>query len=62
MCFGNSLRILFSLNLYIVLYYKGLYSSRSTPILRMWIRYVPIIYSDNIILGVVCGCRALCYI
>jgi len=61
-CFGDSLRILFSLNLYIVLYYRGLYSGRSTPVLRIWIGCVPIIYSNNIILSVVCGYRALCYI
>jgi len=62
MCFGNSSRILFSLNLYIILYYRGLYSGRSIPVLRMWIRCVPIIYSNNIILGVIYGYRALCYI
>jgi len=62
MCFGNSSRILFGLNLYIVLYYRGLYSGRSIPVLRMWIGCVPIIYSNNIVLGVVCGYRALCYI
>jgi len=62
MCFGDSLRILFSLNLYIILYYRGLYSGRSIPVLRMWIGYVPIIRSNNIVPGVVCGCRALCYI
>jgi len=60
--FGNSSRILFGLDLYIVLYYRGLHSGRSTPVLRIWIGCVPIIYSNNIIPGVVCGYRALCYI
>jgi hypothetical protein len=62
MYFSDSSRILFSLNLYIILYYRGLYSGRSTPILRMWIRYIPIIHSNNIILGEVCSYRALRYI
>jgi len=62
MCFGNSLRILFSLDLYIILYYRGLHSGRSTPMLRIWIGYVPIICSNNIVLGVVYSYRALCYI
>jgi len=61
-CFGNSLRILFGLDLYIVLYYRGLYSGRSISMLCMWIGCVPIIYSDNIVLGIVCGYRALCCI
>jgi hypothetical protein len=61
-CFSGSLRILFSLSLYSVLYYRGLYSGRSTPILRMWIRYAPIMRSDSIILGVVYSYRALCCI
>ncbi len=61
-CFSGSLRILFSLDLYNVLYYRGLYSGRSTPMLYMWIRCVPIVYSNNIILGIICGCRALYYI
>jgi len=61
-CFSDSSRILFGLDLYIVLYCGGLYSGRSTPVLRMWIRYVPIIYSNNIVLGIVCGYRALCCI
>jgi len=59
MCFGSSLRILFSLNLSNILYCRGLYSGRSIPILRMWIRYVPIIYSNSIILGGVYSYRAL---
>jgi len=58
-CFGSSLRILFSLNLSSVLYRGGLYSGRSIPILRMWIECAPIIYSDSIILGGVYGYRAL---
>jgi len=62
MCFGSSLYILFSLNLSSFLYYRGLHSGRSTPVLRMWIRYVPIIYSGSIILGGVYGYRALRYI
>ena len=62
MYFGSSLRILLSLNLSSVLYYRGLYSSRSTPILRMWFRYIPIIHSDSIILGVIYSYRALYYI
>jgi hypothetical protein len=62
MCFSSSLRILFSLNLSSVLYYRGLYSGRSTPILRIWIRYIPIIYSNSIILGGVYSYRALYYI
>jgi len=60
--FSSSLRILFSFNLSSVLYYRGLYSGRSIPILRIWIRYVPIIYSNSIILGVVYSYRALYYI
>ena len=55
MCFGSSLRILFSLDLSSVLYYRGLYSGRSTPVLRMWFGCVPIIRSGSIVLGVVCG-------
>jgi len=62
MCFGSSLRILFSLNLSSILYYRGLYSSRSIPMLCMWIRYAPIVYSNSIVLGGVCGYRALRYI
>ena len=62
MCFSGSLRILFSLNLSSILYYRGLYSGRSTPMLRMWIGCVPIMRSDNIILGEVYGYRALRYI
>ena len=62
MYFGNSLRILFSLNLYIILYYRGLYSGYSTPVLRMWIRCVPIVHSNNIVPGVVYSYRALCCI
>ena len=61
-CFSGSLHILFSLNLSNVLYYRGLYSGRSTPILYMWIKYVPIMRSNSIILGVVYSYRALCYI
>jgi len=61
-CFSSSLRILFSLGLSSILYYRGLYSGRSTPMLRMWIGCVPIIYSNSIVLGVVCGYRALYYI
>ncbi len=60
--FSSSLYILFSFNLSSVLYYRDLYSSRSIPILRIQIRYIPIIYSGSIILGVVCSYRALCYI
>jgi hypothetical protein len=59
MCFGGSLRILFSPDLSSVLYYRGLHSGRSTPMLRMWIRCIPIIYSGSIILGVVYSYRAL---
>jgi len=59
MCFGDSLYILFSLNLSSVLYRGGLYSGSSTPILYMWIGCVPIIHSNSIILGVVYGYRAL---
>jgi len=62
MCFGGSLRILFSFNLSSVLYYGGLYSGRSTPILRIWIRYIPIIYNSSIVLGIVYSYRALRYI
>ena len=62
MCFSSSLYILFSLNLSSVLYYRGLYSGRSIPILRIWIRYIPIIRSGSIILGVVYSYRALYYI
>jgi len=62
MCFSNSLRILFGLNLYIVLYYGGLYSGRSTPVLRMWIGCVPIMRSNNIVLGIVYSYKALCCI
>jgi hypothetical protein len=62
MYFGGSLRILFSPNLSSVLYYRGLHSSRSTPILRIWIRYIPIIRSSSIILGIVYNYRALRYI
>jgi len=61
-CFGDSSRILFSLNLYIILYCGGLYSGRSIPVLCIWIGCVPIIYSNNIVLGVVYGYRALCCI
>jgi len=61
-CFGSSLRILFSLNLSSVLYYRDLHSGYSTPILRMWIRYIPIIRSSSIVLGVVYSYRALRYI
>jgi len=60
--FGSSLRILFSLNLSSFLYCRGLHSGRSTPILRIWIRCVPIIYSGSIILGEVYSYRALRYI
>jgi len=59
MCFSGSLYILFSFNLSSVLYCGGLYNSRSIPILRMWIKCVPIIHSDNIILGRVYSYRAL---
>jgi len=62
MCFGDSSRILFGLDLYIILYYRGLHSGRSISVLCMWIGCVPIIYSNNIVLGVVCSYRALCYI
>ena len=62
MCFSGSLHILFSFNLSSVLYYRGLHSGHSIPMLSMWIKYVPIIYSNSIVLGGVCGCRALCYI
>jgi len=62
MCFGGSLRILFSFNLSSFLYRGGLHSGRSTPMLRMWIRYVPIIRSGSIVLGGVYSYRALRYI
>ena len=62
MYFSGSLRILFSLNLSSILYYRGLYSGRSIPILRMWIRCIPIMRSDSIILGGVYSYRALRYI
>ena len=58
-CFSSSLRILFNLNLSSVLYYRGLYSGRSIPILYIWIRYVPIIRSNSIILGIVYSYKAL---
>jgi len=61
-CFGSSLRILFSLNLSSFLYRGGLYSGRSTPILRIWIRCVPIMRSGSIILGGVYSYRALRHI
>jgi len=61
-CFSGSLYILFSPNLSSVLYYRGLRSGYSTPILRIWIGCVPIIHSNSIILGVVCSYRALYYI
>ena len=60
--FSGSLRILFSLSLYNILYYKGLYSGCSIPILRIWIKCVPIIHINSIILGVVYSYRALYYI
>ena len=43
-CFSGSLYILFSLNLSSVLYYRGLYSGRSTPVLYIWIGCALIIY------------------
>ena len=49
-CFSGSLCILFGLNLGSVLYCKGLYSGRSTPMLCIWIRCAPILYSNSIIL------------
>jgi hypothetical protein len=62
MYFSSSLCILFSPNLSSILYYRGLYSSRSTPILCMWIGCVPIMRSGSIVLGVVYSYRALRYI
>jgi len=62
MCFGGSLRILFGLNLSSVLYRGGLYSGRSIPMLRTWIKCVPIMRSNNIVLGGVYSYRALRYI
>ena len=62
MCFGGSLHILFGLNLGSILYYKGLYSGRSTPVLCIWIKYAPIIYSDSTVLGGVYSYKALRYI
>ena len=62
MCFSSSLYILFNLNLSSILYYKGLDSGRSTPILYIWIKYAPILYSNSIVLGGVYGYRALYYI
>ena len=62
MYFSGSLRILFGFGLSSVLYYRGLYSGYSTPMLCMWIKYIPIIYSNNIILGGVCSYKALYYI
>jgi len=59
MCFSGSLRILFGLNLSSFLYRGGLHSGRSTPMLRMWIRCVPIVRSGSIILGGVYSYRAL---
>ena len=53
--FSSSLYILFGLNLSSVLYYRGLYSGCSIPILYIWIGCAPIIYSNNIVLGEVCG-------
>jgi hypothetical protein len=47
MCFSGSLHILFGLDLGSVLYHRGLYSGYSTPVLRMWIRCVPIVYSNS---------------
>src|SRR6266567_3995939 len=58
-CFGGSLRILFSLNFHNILYYGGLYSGHSTPVLHIWIRYILIISSNNIILGIDCSYRVL---
>ena len=62
MCFGGSLRILFGLDLSSFLYYRGLHSGRSTPVLRMLIRYIPIVRSSSIVLGGVYSYRALRYI
>jgi len=62
MYFYSSLRILFSLNLSSILYRGGLYSSYSTPIQRMWIRYIPIIRSNSIILSAVYSYIVLYYI
>jgi hypothetical protein len=50
MCFGGSLRILFGPDLSSVLYYRGLHSGRSTPMLRMWIGCVPIVKDNYIII------------
>src|SRR6266567_5333461 len=61
-CFSGSLHILFSLNFRNVLCYRGLYSSYSIPMLYIWIGYIPIISSSNIILGVNYSYRVLCYI
>ena len=61
-CFSSSLYILFGLDLSSILYYKGLYSGRSTPVLYIWIMYIPIMYSNSIILGGVCGYKVLYYI
>src|SRR6266702_6886602 len=57
--FSGSLRILFSLNFRNILYYRGLYSGYSIPMLYIWIRCVPIIYSNNISLGVDYSYRVL---
>jgi hypothetical protein len=54
--------ISFNLNLSSVLYYRGLYSDYNTPILRIWIKYIPIIYSNSIVLGRVYSYKALYYI
>ena len=62
MCFSGTLYILFSLNLGSILYYKGLYSGHSTPILYIWIKCTPILYNNSIILGEIYGYRALRHI
>ena len=59
MCFGGSLCILFSLDFRNVLCCRGLHNGYSTPMLRIWIGCVPIVYSGNIGLGVVYSYKAL---
>jgi hypothetical protein len=45
-----------------ILYYRGLYSGYSIPVLYIWIKYIPIINIIIIILGVDYGYRVLYYI
>jgi hypothetical protein len=51
-CFNNSLHILFNFGFYNILYCGGLYSGYSSPVLYIWIKYIPIVNSGNTNLGV----------